>query len=172
MPQTIEQIAICPITAEDNTSVYALVIDVLTEHGCIGEGYAYNDPELKFMFDYYNNQDHGNYWVIKDKASQKVLGGGGYARLKGTTKKESICELQKLYFYPEARGKGLGKQLLKTIINAAKLDGYQEMYLETVPQMQNAQGLYFKFGFNNLDCHKGATGHHEKCTVRMSLMLA
>lgn len=176
MPQSTETYTITPISPEDNPAVNALVIDVLTEHGCVGEGFAYNDPEIKFMYDYYQGEENAQYWVIKNTdtatGTVKILGGGGYARLKGTTKEDGICELQKLYFYAEARGKGFGRKLLELVIDEAKKDGYKEMYLETVPQMQSAQGLYFKFGFKNLDCHKGATGHHEKCTVRMSLQLA
>ena len=158
------------IAPEDNSAVAALIINTLTEFGCIGEGYASSDPEVQCMYETYQ-ADAASYWVIKDDDTGNILGGGGYSRLKGTIDDDAICELQKLYFSPEARGRGLGKKLLKKIIDAARVDGYKEMYLETVEQMKNAQGLYFKFGFENLDTHKGATGHHQRCTVRMNLML-
>jgi hypothetical protein len=37
--------------------------------------------------------------------------------------------------------------------------------------MQTAIGLYQKMGFDLLDTHRGATGHHERCPIRMSRSL-
>ena len=64
--------------------------------------------------------------------NDKVLGGGGYIRLKGTSEDEKICEMQKLFILPEARRKGLGKELVELFLSEAAKDGYKEMYLETV----------------------------------------
>lgn len=155
-----------PVEARDNEQLEKLVVATLTEFGCVGPGFASADPELKMMYETY--QEPGStYWVIEDSDTHRILGGGGFSRLKGTSEKEAVCELQKLYFYPEVRGMGFGRQLVEMSIAKATEMGYQEMYLETVHQMESAQGLYAKFGFKNLPCHKGATGHN-KCTVFMS----
>ncbi len=154
-----------PVAPQDNPHLFTLVRDVLTEHGCVGEGFAFADPELKQMYETYQAPGSA-YWVVVDETSGRVLGGCGYSRLKGTTEAEGICELQKLYFYDELRGKGFGRKLLELSIEGATRDGYRVMYLETVHQMKNAQGLYAKFGFEPLEGPMGATGHHN-CTVFM-----
>lgn len=169
-----EQVYRCRlIQASDDEAVRDLIIDTLTEFGCVGEGYAYADEETQHMSRFYDNHA-SKYWVIESVSENlndvpRLIGGGGFGRLKGTVESEgpSVCEVQKLYFNDAARGKGLGTRLLKLIIQEAKEAGYQQAYLETVPQMKQAQGLYAKLGFCPLTHHMGQTGHHEKCSVRM-----
>ena len=161
-----ENLIIRPVEQRDNAQLLKLVQSVLTEHGCVGEGFAYADPELTRMYETY--QEEGSaYWVIEEPGTGRILGGSGYARLKGTTEEESVCELQKLYFYTELRGHGYGRKLLEMSLDGAIAAGYKVMYLESMPQMQAAVGMYEKFGFSMLDGPMGATGH-TKCTVHMA----
>ncbi|MBX2861068.1 MAG: GNAT family N-acetyltransferase [Vampirovibrio sp.] len=155
-----------PIQAKDNAEVHNLIIATLTEFGAIGEGYACNDPELNDMTAYYANL-WGEYFVIEDQPTGNVVGAGGYGQLKGTEVDEAICELSKVYFYPEVRGKGLAKALMPFLLDRATAAGFTRMYLETIPPMQAAQELYRKFGFENLDHPLGNTGHQERCKIRM-----
>jgi putative acetyltransferase len=60
---------------------------------------------------------------------------------------EGICEMKRLYVKPELRGKGLGKQLVKAVIDEAIKIGYTKMRLDTVPVMKEAISLYRSFGF-------------------------
>ena len=165
------QIVIRAIALCDNAQVEALILNTLTEFDCVGPGFASSDPEVKDMFTVYQTPpgqpcDRG-YWVIIDKTSGLLLGGGGFSRLKCTTPEESICELQKVYFRPELRGKGFGRKMIELCIEEASLAGYRTMYLETMPQMQSALGLYEKLGFRFLPTYLGDTGHRG-CTVFMS----
>ena len=162
----IQQYVIRPIEAKDNQAVFNLVIEILTGYGAVGEGYACNDPELKEMYHYYQSV-WGAYSVVEDRETGQILGAGGYEQLKGTEKEDAICELQKLYFLPALRGKGLGKQLLAQLIEEASEDGFKQMYLETIPPMESAQALYRKFGFVNLPEHRGNTGHQQNCSIYM-----
>ena len=158
------------IEPRDNPGVKALVVEVLKEFGCMGPGYACNDAELDDMHGAYQAQG-GRYWVIEEKTTGRIVGGGGFARLKGTTPEEAVCELQKLYFFPELRGKGLGKAMMEIVMDEAIQAGYETMYLETIPPMSQAIGLYQRFGFTPLDHHMGDTGHHERCKVYMARTL-
>lgn len=58
-----------------------------------------------------------------------------------------ICELKRMYLRNEARGRGLGKQLLTKSMQLGKELGYEKMRLDTLPSMQTAIGLYKKIGF-------------------------
>lgn len=164
-------LVIRPIEPRDNAEVKHLVISTLTEFGCVGPGFASSDPELEDLYTAYQpptgQPSDRAYWVIYDTAAERVLGGGGFSRLKATTPEQGICELQKVYFSPELRGKGFGGKLLRRCIEEAGLAGYREMYLETMPQMASAVGLYEKLGFQHLPTYKGDTGHRS-CTIFMS----
>ncbi len=70
-----------------------------------------------------------------------------------------MCELQKMYFLPEARGQGMGERLLRRCLAFAKEAGYRLCYLETLKSMDQAQKLYQRLGFETLRAPMGATGH-------------
>ncbi|KAE8330798.1 acyl-CoA N-acyltransferase [Aspergillus sergii] len=57
------------------------------------------------------------------------------------------CEMKRLYVSPEARGTGLGKALVNSIVDRAKDLGYKEMRLDTLPSMVGAIQLYKRVGF-------------------------
>ena len=57
------------------------------------------------------------------------------------------CEMKRLYVVPSARGTGLGKALVETIIREAERLAYAEMRLDTLASMRGALALYESFGF-------------------------
>lgn len=72
---------------------------------------------------------------------------------------EEICELQKMYLLPEARGKGLAGKLIAMCLDYAKQNGYTHCYLETSPELARARKVYEQFGFKYLTGPMGNTGH-------------
>jgi GNAT superfamily N-acetyltransferase len=95
------------------------------------------------------------YWVVVDGGT--VVGGAGFAQLVGGP--EDVCELQKMYFLPAARGRGVGRQLIQQVLDAARRAGFARCYLETMDTMQAAMSLYARFEFARLDAPMGGTGH-------------
>lgn len=57
------------------------------------------------------------------------------------------CEIKRLYVLPAGRGRGLGKRLIDTILEAAARIGYREVLLDTLPEMVEAIDLYRRSGF-------------------------
>ena len=65
---------------------------------------------------------------------------------------DGVCEMKRLFLRPEFQGRGLGRQLIDSILNEARAIGSQKMRLDTLPeQMGNAIRLYRAFGFAEIE---------------------
>lgn len=149
------EVVIRSIRKTDNPEVEQIIRRVMTEFGAVGCGYSIEDDEVRAMYEAYNNPVSA-YFVAEYQG--KLVGGAGIAPLeKGDP---NVCELRKMYMYPEGRGLGIGRRLLEASIQAAKEAGYKRCYLETLEHMTQAQRLYEKFGFQRLDHAEGQTGHY------------
>lgn len=150
-----------PLTPLDNASVAAVVRRVSGEYGLTADkGYGVADPTLDSMSEVYQG-DGSSYWVVEH--NNRILGGGGIAPLSG---EDSICELQKMYFLPELRGRGLARKLAVKALTFARVQGYKGCYLETTANLTEAIALYESLGFVRISNAMGNTGH-DACEVRM-----
>lgn len=154
-------IVIREITAADDLQIAAVIRSVLSEFGVPKVGTAYADEALDKMTDTYN-KGKATYFVIDDNG--KIIGGAGVSQLDKFD--GNVCELQKMYFLPEARGVGLGTKMMMTCLDHAKQFGFEKCYLETMPYMDDARKLYKKVGFKMLEKPMGDTGHYS-CNVWM-----
>ncbi|MCL8007469.1 GNAT family N-acetyltransferase [Gelidibacter japonicus] len=154
-------ILIREIKTKDDAQVAEVIRAVLIEMGVPKVGTAYADKALDEMTTTYN-KDNAAYFVVEDQG--KIIGGAGIAPLENY--KGPICELQKMYFLPEARGKGLGMKMMEVCLEKAKSFGFEKCYLETFPYMKDATKLYAKSGFEPLEGPLGDTGHYS-CNVWM-----
>lgn len=149
------------IKKDDNAQIATIIRNVFDELNAPKVGTAYADPILDTLYEVYQ-EPKSIYFVIENEG--KIVGGGGLASLQNG--ENVYCELQKMYFAPEARGLGLGKQIIEKCFVFAKEQGFKFCYLETLPFMENARKLYEKMGFQYLDKPLGATGH-TSCDVWM-----
>lgn len=158
----MDNVRIREIRQEDNTEVAMLIRKVLVELGVPKVGTAYADQILDILYETYNNLPNAAYFVLEGEG--ELLGCAGIGPLEH--KGELVCELQKMYFLPESRGKGWGGDMMRICLEKAKEYGYEKCYLETMPYMYNAQKLYKKWGFEYIDERMGNTGHFS-CPVWM-----
>ena len=154
------------IQLKDNAAIEQIIKAIFPEFGLPLIGTAYEDEETPRMFESYQATNEV-YFVIEENGV--VLGGGGVKPLKGF--ETDICELQKVYFSTEIRGKGYGKIIFNKCMDAAKNLGYKQCYLESASQMKVAISIYEKAGFKHLDKAFGNTGHYS-CGVWMIKDLA
>jgi putative acetyltransferase len=158
-------ILIREIQQKDNKAIANVIRTVFISDDYPKTGTAFEDPQLNQMFETYQ-QPNSIYFVVE--SGNQIVGGAGVSPLQNS--EASICELQKMYFLEEARGKGLGFQMIQKCLEKAKEFGYQKCYLETLPEMKNAQKLYQKVGFQYIDSPLGETGH-SSCPVWMIKVL-
>ena len=144
------------ITAEDNKTIAQLIREILAEMGVPKVGTAYEDVALDMMHETYNHPRRSYFVAEKDG---KIIGGAGIAPLENGA--AEICELQKMYFLPEARGRGIGAKMMNICLDFAKEQGFAKCYLETMPYMEAARKLYIKTGFVPLEGPMGDTGHYS-----------
>lgn len=144
------------IQAVDNQAITAVIRNTLKEYAGDRPGLSYFDKELDDMAGAYANSK-ALYLVVERQLDHCLVGGAGFAPLAGAD--GSICELRKMYFLPEVRGRGLGYYLLQHILHCAAECGYRQCYLETLQVMPEANRLYQKAGFTKLDHALGKTGH-------------
>lgn len=149
------------IQPEDNQQIASVIRQVFIDDNYPKVGTAFADSQLDYMFENYN-KPKAIYFVIEENG--KILGGGGIAKLDNSD--ENICELQKMYFLQEVRGKGIGFQIIEKCLQKAKEFGYEKCYLETLPEMLVAQKLYKKVGFDYICSPLGGTGH-TSCPIWM-----
>lgn len=149
------------IAQGDNLQVAHLIRSILEDMGVPKVGTAYADNSLDAMFEAYQ-KPQSVFYVIA--IHDEIIACGGIAPLKSCA--GNICELQKMYVSSVHRGKGLATKILATCLDVARDFGFTGCYLETMPYMDAAQGLYKKSGFDYIKEPLGDTGH-TACSVRM-----
>lgn len=116
--------------------------------------------------------------ILADPASHIISSGGailfvesngqilGTVALKKHT--DQVVELTKMGVYPEARYKGLGKELINAAIDKAKQLGFEQIVLYTNRKLKPAIHLYQKMGFVELSCYDDL---YERCDIKMEMNL-
>lgn len=142
------------ILPEDNSALAKIVRDTLAEFGANHPGTVYYDPTTDALFELFQKERAQYFVALLDN---EIAGGGGIYPTEGLP--ADTCELVKMYLIPKSRGIGLGKTLIKKCIEAAKKNGYKKIYLETMPELEQALRVYEKFGFTYLNGPMGNSGH-------------
>lgn len=83
-------------------------------------------------------------WVEGDSA-----GCVGVRPIDGT-----VCEMKRLYVRPEFRVRGVGRFLAERAVEEGRSLGYERMWLDTVPSMTAAIGLYRSMGFTDIPAYR------------------
>jgi putative acetyltransferase len=148
-------IHIRPIEPKDNIDLAKVIRGALEEFGANKPGTVYFDPTTDALFELFNNTP-GSYYYIAT-IDNNVVGGAGIFPTENLP--NGTCELVKLYLHKDARGKGLGKQLLNTAMQWAKENGYTQVYLESMPELSKAVTIYENVGFKRIHQPLGNSGH-------------
>jgi putative acetyltransferase len=150
----MEKIQIRAIRPDDDPVLASIIRDTLAEFGANRPGTVYYDGTTDHLYDLF--QEPNSMYLVA-AAGQELLGGAGIFPTTGLP--PDTCELVKMYLVNAARGLGLGRQLIKGCLNFASQTGYKNVYLESMPELKKALGIYEKFGFRYLEGPMGHSGH-------------
>ena len=129
----------------DDAAVEAVIRACLREFGADRAGFAWADPDLGCFSRVYARPGW-RYWVVLSPA-REIVGGAGIGPLPGAP---GVCELQKMYCLPQARGTGAAHALMTLALDFAARH-YRQCYLETFHTMAAANRFYQKYGFRRLE---------------------
>lgn len=145
----------------DNVKLARIIRGVFDEHGAPKEGTVYTDPTTDELYEQFEIEN-SVLWVAE--TNEGVVGCCGIYPTKGLP--IGCAELVKFYLDQNARGKGVGKELMERSVNSAKEMGYKELYIESLPHYEKAVNMYRKQGFKSLNAPLGDSGH-VTCNIWM-----
>ncbi|NWG08601.1 MAG: GNAT family N-acetyltransferase [Chloroflexi bacterium] len=125
--------------------IYYVAHEVYKDTRTLDESMAFYDAKgvLEDMDDVQKSyfDDNGTFLVLIDK--DRIVGTGAIKKIDAET-----CELKRLWFLREYRGKGLGHQMMQELLTFARSRGYRRVRLETDPVAQSqALNFYKRLGF-------------------------
>lgn len=117
--------------------------------------------------------------LLLDNPQSRIIDAGGaiFIALRDDVVVGTCCllkhgqqsyELAKMCVAEEWRGRGVGRQLVRHAISAARSHGASLIYLRTASNLTAAIDLYRKLGFNDLQRNAGESA---RCDIEMELRL-
>jgi len=88
--------------------------------------------------------NNGLFLVLVDDG--RVVGTGTIRRLS-----DKVCELKRMWFLKEYRGRGLGLKLSQMLLDFAREAGYKKVRLDTGRNQEQALRLYQRLGFTFIE---------------------
>ncbi len=71
------------------------------------------------------------------------------------------AEIKRLFVDPDARGLGIGRELVGRLLEEARQVGYEEVFLDTGTYMPAAHRLYQSFGFRETGPYSGSENDED-----------
>src|SRR3989339_1580244 len=150
----ITRITVRRIEKRDNAGIAALIRKVFREFKIDRPGTVYFDPTTDDLYALFQTP-RSVYWIAEE--SSVIIGGCGIFPTPSLP--EGCAELVKFYLSAEYRGKGIGRMLMERSIESAREMFYRQIYLESMPELSKAIGMYEKAGFRSIGHSMGNSGH-------------
>ncbi len=143
------------IDSKDNVAMATIIRNSLEEFDAVKQGTVYFDEATDHLSDLFKKA-RSSYFVID--LNGEIAGGAGIFPTEGLP--DDICELVKMYVAKKFRGNGYGQTLLEKCIEQARRNNFAKMYIESMPELSNALGMYEKNGFRYISHSIGNSGHN------------
>lgn len=89
----------------------------------------------------------GDFLLVSELGTAIVLGFGGVHLPDEYSEEQPIAELQRMWLAPDARGRGLGRHLLRALENRARALGARRIRLSLHHSLTEAMALYESAGY-------------------------
>ena len=149
------------ICSDDNEVIAQVIRSILEEFGVNKPGTVYTDPTTDKLYELFQREGAQYELALVDN---KVVGACGIFPTDGLP--DGCAELVKFYLLADYRGLGIGKRLMLNSIAFSKSQGYKQLYIESLPELDVAVGMYEKFGFKHIPKRLGKSGHFA-CSILM-----
>jgi putative acetyltransferase len=128
-------------TIADVPAVMLLIGRVFAEYGLLLVP-AFEVPDL-LRFNHFYTPPRGAFWVVRDEA--RVVGSVGVERVDAHT-----AELHRLYLDASLRGRGIGRELVQTVLAWSREERVRRLVLWSDTRFEQSHHLYRRLGFEQL----------------------
>ena len=108
--------------------------------------YDYHARSLVYVEDWFAQKQTNGYPVFVGEVANQVVAFASYGSFRNWQAYKTTVE-HSMYVLPSHQGKGFGKQLLATLIQSAKTQGFHSMIAGIDSTNQASIHLHTKFGF-------------------------
>jgi len=135
--------------------------------------YDYKSRDESYVNTWFEKKQVEKFPVIVCEINNKAVGYGSFGPFRAWEAYKFSVE-HSIYVHKDYRGKGIGKELLQALINAAKAGGYHTMIGGIDASNQKSCDFHAKFGFEEVGRIKDAGYKFEKWLdlVFMQLILS
>ena len=130
------------INQSDDNDLALIIKSTLIEYNSATDGTVFTDEGTNALSTTFTDP-RSRYFVAY--SGEELLGGAGINLLPGES--DEVCELQRMFLKPAARGKGIGKKLMVWLAQKAKQKGYQIIWLDAMDYQPQAFQFYKKQAF-------------------------
>lgn len=149
------------VKKNDNLTLAKIIRDAFIEHDAPRTGTVFSDPTTDSLYELFQTPKS---ILLVAELDNEIVGCCGIYPTRGLN--ENCVELVKFYLSKEARGKGIGRELMQKCIQYAREFEFTQLYLESLPQFSKAVRIYEKDGFVKLNKPLGYS-EHKSCNIWM-----
>lgn len=144
------------IEEQDNADIATVIRSCFADFNAPTKGTVFEDPTTDDLYSVFRKEKSVLYIA---EENGEIVGSCGIYPTENLP--EDTAEMVKFYLTKNARGKGTGRALMETALEAARQMGYRKIYIESLPEFTKALSMYEKQGFKLLEkplgnsCHTG-----------------
>lgn len=129
------------------------------------------DPDAELAEDFDSLAEEAESWAWLARTEEEPA---GCVLLYGES--DELAEFRRLYVRPAHRGEGVGRRLVRTVIDRGRTEGYETLGLTTPPWSESARALYESMGFERVPPYSETRlperFHDEAIFMRLDLSAA
>ena len=144
------------IEERDNADIATVIRSCFADFNAPTKGTVFEDPTTDDLYSVFRKEKSVLYIA---EENGEIVGSCGIYPTENLP--EDTAEMVKFYLTKNSRGKGTGRALMETALEAARQMGYRKIYIESLPEFTKALSMYEKQGFKLLEkplgnsCHTG-----------------